>query len=230
MNSSNPTNPITRLPNISSSRALIASAMMLLTLLGINYFGQFKDVNPLKPLSEFPTRIGSWSGNVERFDQKIYDVLGVDDSFLCDYLRPDGKRIQLYIGFYNSQREGEMIHSPKNCMPGSGWDITNTSVETLTVPGGNPGKIGIIKLILEKEGQKQMALYWFQSRGRIISSEYWEKIYLVWDANFKHRTDGAFVRLIAPVNKGEEETTKLMTQFAIELFPILEQYLPGAYL
>ena len=214
--------------DISFTRTLIASAIMLLTLLGANYFGRFKEVNPLKPLAEFPSRIGSWSGKVERFEQSIYDVLGVDDTFLCDYRALDGRQIQLYIGYYKSQREGDIIHSPKNCMPGSGWDIAKASIEPLTVPGTSPAKIHISKLILEKGRQKQMAFYWFQSRGRIISSEYWEKIYLIRDAIFKHRTDGAFIRLIAPINEGEVQTTRAMTQFTTELFPILDQYLPGA--
>ncbi|SPD74983.1 conserved hypothetical protein [uncultured Desulfobacterium sp.] len=214
--------------SISFSRALLASAMMLITLLVVNYFVLFKEVNPIKPLAEFPTRIGSWSGKVDHFEQRIYDILGVDDAFLCDYRLPDGGQIQLYIGYYMSQRQGDMIHSPKHCMPGAGWDITKTSIEPLSVPGTNPARKHIIRLILEKDGKKQVALYWFQSRGRIISSEYWEKVYLVWDAIIKHRTDGSFVRLISPIIEDEAETTRDMTQFAKELFPILDQFLPGS--
>lgn len=212
---------------ISFNRSFIASGLMFITLLSVIHIGRFKEVNPLKPLSEFPTHIGPWSGKVEHFEQGIYDVLSVDDSFLCDYRDEDGRQIQLYIGYYKSQREGEIIHSPKNCMPGSGWDITKTSIEPLTVPGTSPDKIHIVKLILEKGDQKQMAFYWFQSRGRIISSEYWEKIYLVWDAIFKHRTDGSFIRLISPINEGDVETTRDMSQFATELLPILDQFLPA---
>lgn len=201
---------------------------MLLALIGVNCFGQFNKVNPIKPFSEFPTKIGPWSGTVGRYDRRIYDVLGVDDSFLCDYRAPDGRQIQLYIGYYNSQKKGDLIHSPKNCMPGAGWNITRTSIEKLSLAGANPGKTKIARLILEKGAEKQIALYWFQSRGRVISSEYWQKIYLVWDAIIKSRTDGSFVRLIAPIRETEAETTRYMEEFAQELFPILGQYLPGA--
>ena len=201
---------------------------MLITLLTINHFGHFKNVNTLQPLSGFPHNIGCWDGKTSRFDQKIYDILGVDDSFLCDYRSHDGKQIQLYIGYYNSQREGDLIHSPKNCMPGSGWNIIHTSIQALTVPDTRSSKTNIIKMILKKGNQKQIVLYWFQSRGRIISSEYLQKIYLILDAILKHRTDGSFVRLIAPVSQNEAETTEYMEDFAQQLFPILEEYLPGA--
>ena len=201
---------------------------MILTLLSVLYFGHFTDVDPLRPLSDFPTKIGTWSGTVGHFDQKIYTVLGVDDSFLCDYQDPTGRSIGLYIGYYKSQTEGELIHSPKNCMPGAGWNITQSSLEELHLPGTHPGRIKVIKLFLEKGDQRQIVLYWFQSRGRVIASEYLQKIYLAWDAIVKHRTDGSFVRLIAPVRENEEETTRYMETFARHLYPILEQYLPGA--
>ena len=180
-----------------------------------------------RPFSSFPKQIGEWIGTQDRFDQKIYDALGVDDSILSNYRTSDGRQVQLYIGFYQSQREGDIIHSPKNCMSGSGWNITQTSLEELNFSGTKTGKIKVIKLILEKGAQKDVVLYWFQSRGRIISSEYWQKVFLVWDAIFKHRTDGSFVRLMSPVGKNELETTQNIKAFAKELFPVLEQYLPG---
>ena len=213
---------------ISYKRALIASGFMLLTLLGVEYFEHFTAVKPVKPLSGFPTNIGPWAGTETRFDQRIYDMVGVDDSFLCNYQDHNGRQIQLYIGYYKSQREGELIHSPKNCMPGSGWEITGTSLINLEIPQRNPHKVKVIKLLVQKGKEKQVVLYWFQSRGRIISSEYRQKIYLVWDAILKHRTDGSFVRLLAPVSQNETETTKYMKKFAQHLFPILDQYLPSA--
>ena len=77
----------------------------------------------------------------------IYDKLGVDDSFLANYHTPDGRYVQLYVGYYQSQREGDLIHSPKNCMPGAGWNITDTSLEELVIPNANPVKIKVIKIV-----------------------------------------------------------------------------------
>ena len=102
------------------------------------------------------------------------------------------------------------------------------SIEELNIPGNSPSKINVIKLNIEQEEKKQIVLYWFQSRGRFISSEYWQKIYLVIDSITKRRTDGSFVRLIAPVIDGDKEKAlKDLKNFAREVIPVLEDYLPG---
>ena len=208
-------------------RSIIVSLLMAATSFYIFFFSHREAVPLRKTFSEFPSNINGWIGTEEFFDEKVYKVLGVDDSILISYQHPDGKNIQLYTGYYQSQREGDIIHSPKNCMPGSGWDVTDTTHEDLMISGTPPQRIKVIKLVLEKGTSKQVMLYWFQSRGRFISSEYWQKIYLVWDAIFKNRTDGSFIRLIAPVENGDvESTTRYIKLFAENLIPILDEYLP----
>ena len=205
---------------------VIAAAVMLCGVLLTQFVGHGKDVPPYRPLSEFPNRIAGWEGREDRFDQQIYDVLGVDDSYLADYRTSEGRLVQLYIGYYQSQREGEIIHSPKNCMPGAGWKIVENKVLEF-VPKGASESAKVIQLILENSGRKQAMLYWFQSRGRIISSEYWQKIYLVVDSVFRQRTDGSFVRLIAPISeKGETEAFQDLTEFASHLMPVLGEFIP----
>lgn len=201
---------------------------MIFTMVFLKYVNYSEDIEPNKPFSTFPRQIGEWKGTEDKFEQKIYNELGVDDSFLGHFQASDNRYVQFYVGFYQSQREGDLIHSPKNCMPGGGWNITDTSIEELKIPGNSPSKIDVIKLDLEKGREKQIVLYWFQSRGRFISSEYWQKIYLVFDSIIKRRTDGSFIRLIAPViNGNEEKALKDLKNFAIEVVPILQEYLPG---
>ncbi len=209
-------------------RTLIASALMLLSMVCLKFMSHVEDIKLKKPFSTFPKKIGDWVGTEEFFDKRIYDILGVDDSFVCNYKASDGGQINLYIGFYRSQREGDLIHSPKHCMPGAGWNIVGTSLEELLVPNHNPEKVESIKLLLQKGVQKQVALYWFQSRGRFIASEYMQKIYLVIDSITKHRTDGSFVRLVAPVASGDEENTvECLKRFAKLIIPILQRYIPS---
>ncbi len=209
-------------------RTFIASAIMILAMVCLTYMGHGENIHPNKPFSTFPKTIGEWVGKEARFDESIYEILGVDDSFLGNYMAPDGSQIQLYVGFYQSQREGDLIHSPKHCMPGAGWNITRISLEEMSTPNINPGKIKAIKLLLEKGSQKQIVLYWFQSRGRFISSEYMQKIYLVIDAITRNRTDGALVRLIAPVVNGNEDgSLKNLEDFTKLLMPILQDYIPS---
>ena len=205
----------------------ITVTIMLLTFGLLTYLSHPEIIAAKKPFSTFPTQIGAWNGKEDRFDQKIYQVLGVDDSFYADYRAPGKAWVNLYVGFYQSQREGELIHSPKNCMPGGGWNIVSSSIEPLLTDDGTGTPQKVIKLVLQKGKSKQISLYWYQSRGRIISSEYMQKIYLVWDAVTRNRTDGSFVRLIAPVVKSEEQTLATLKSFARDLFPILEAYIPS---
>jgi len=228
INPVNPVKPEERLDKMSLKHTLTASALMILTMVFLNWVSHAEDIHPIKPLSIFPKQIGEWIGKEARFDQKVYDILGVDDSFLCSYKASGDRQVQLYIGFYQSQREGDLIHSPKHCMPGAGWNIIQTSIEELVLSGTNPGKMKTIKLILQKGAQKQIVFYWFQSRGRIITSEYMQKIYLVMDSITRHRTDGSFVRLISQVINGDEATAlKHLNEFAGILVPILSDYIPS---
>ena len=186
-------------------RTIIASLVLLLATAFTQYISKAETIHPHKPFSTFPKQIGEWVGKEDRFDPRVYEILGVDDSFLGNYWTSDGRHVQLYIGFYESQREGDLIHSPRNCMPGAGWNVTDISHEMIKNPKAGSNEVKVIKLILQKGAQKQIVLYWFHSRGRIISSEYFKKIYLVLDSIFRHRTDGSFIRLIAPVTNGNED-------------------------
>ncbi len=206
---------------------LAIAGVIIATAVVMQYAAHSKDVPPLRPLSDFPVKIDSWAGRTERFDDKIYEILGVDDSFMATYRNPEGGVVQLYVGFYESQREGELIHSPKNCMPGGGWNIVKTSIVPLRIPD-RQNEIKVIKLTLQKGSERQLVLYWFQSRGRFIASEYLQKIYLVMDSITKNRTDGSFVRLISPVGSlGEEAAFETLEEFAGRVIPVLEDYLPS---
>lgn len=213
---------------ISTQRALAACTLMLATFFLLKFLSSSEEVKPNKPFATFPTTMGEWKGKEERFDESIYNALGVDDSFLGNYYSPDGRYVQLYIGFYQSQKEGDLIHSPKNCMPGAGWNITGTELVEVDMPNFKEGKASVIQLFLQKGDQKQLVLYWFQSRGRIINSEYLEKIYLVVDSITRHRTDGSFVRLIAPVvDNNEAQCLDSLKAFIRELSPYLLEYIPS---
>jgi len=200
---------------------------MLLTFGLLAYLSHPEIVKVKKPFSIFPYQINRWSGVEDQFDPKVYQILGVDDSILANYRAPGEPPINLYVGYYQSQREGDLIHSPKNCMPGGGWNIIEASIETLKIGDITPIEYQIEKLILQKGKQRQISLYWYQSRGRIISSEYMRRIYLFYDAITRNRTDGSFVRLISPVIESEEKTLATMKSFARELFPILQEYIPS---
>ncbi|MCA1786681.1 MAG: EpsI family protein [Desulfobacteraceae bacterium] len=207
-------------------RIIIVVALMAAAHGMVVFTGRTEDILPVRSFNDFPDRIGSWQGKRGALDDEIFNVLGVEDYVLSDFTRPPGRIVNLYIGFYQSQRKGDLIHSPRNCMPGAGWNIVETGREILTDPEtGQPYKVA--SLVLKRGDQQQMVLYWFHSRGRIIASEYMQKIWLVTDAIFRNRTDGSFVRLITPVKTSRQEAISLLKEFADHLTPLLDEYIPS---
>lgn len=199
---------------------------MLLTLLITEFASRSERIEPNLDFDKFPGKIGKWQGRADQFDPEIYNILGVDDSILMNYRSPDNRHVNLYVGFYQSQKEGDLIHSPKNCMPGAGWNVVKSRIEPIEFPDtGKPMKV--ILLELQKGPQKQLVLYWFQSRGRIISSEYWQKIWLVVDSITRRRTDGSFVRLISPVTDSKEKTLETLKSFTRLIYPGLKEFIPS---
>jgi EpsI family protein len=135
--------------------------------------------------------------------------------------------VNLYIAYYRSQRKGQSAHSPRTCIPGGGWEIT--ALEERKIDSARPGDpLTVNRAVIQRGTDKQVVYYWFQQRGRILTNEYLVKFYLFWDALTKNRTDGALVRLTAPVSKGENESDadRLLGDFAKEIRPLLVSYIP----
>jgi EpsI family protein len=182
--------------------------------------------------TEFPVAVGAWQGQqLPDFEDRIVRVLGVDEYLNRVYYR-DRRPMGLYVGYYNSQRQGDTMHSPLNCLPGAGWLPAKQGRATLDVDDGSGRRqIEINDFIIEKGLDRQVVLYWYQSRGRVVASEYWGKIYTVVDAVRMNRTDGALVRVVTPVigsgAEAERQAQQAALGFVRELFPQLRQFLPA---
>ncbi len=185
-----------------------------------------------KDILTFQEQLGLWKGGPHRpFDSKILDVLQVDDYLNRYYYNKEGKWISLYIGYFRDQISGETIHSPRNCMPGSGWNFTQTQEVTLEAKGQYSLKINAVRSILVKGEERMLTYYWYQSRGRFLTNEYWHKIYLVLDAIRYNRTDGSLVRVLTalPKDGNFEEIEAQMKDFIITFTPQLQnEYFPPA--
>jgi len=210
---------------MTSTRTIIIIAIMLATAALTGYASHSELIAPNKSFDTFPLEIDQWQGQKSTMDTEIYNILGVEDYIMANFRKDNRSYVNLYVGFYQSQKKGDIIHSPKNCMPGAGWNIARTTIETIDMPEF-PDGMEVIKLLLQKGPEKQVVLYWFQSRGRIIASEYMQKIWLVVDSIIKNRTDGSFVRLISPVVTDEQAAVDLLKDFAKTVYPILTQHIP----
>jgi EpsI family protein len=181
-----------------------------------------------KSLGTFPLQLGAWAGTEQALEVDTLQVLKVDDYMLRQYQPEQGAAIGLYVGYYKSMRQGATYHSPQNCLPGSGWYFVNTGKSHLAVVDRHGRPVEINKFIIQKGLDKQLVLYWYQDRGRIITSEYWAKIFMVVDAITRNRTDGAFVRITVPfTNQTEEDMLTQGKAFAELIFPLLQEYLPS---
>ena len=156
--------------------------------------------------------IGAWDGRELPIEQRLLDAVGVDDHVSRAYLDHQNPPVLLYIGYYKSQRTGTTIHSPKNCLPGAGWQPVSSGKIMVPLPDGKNAQVNLYTI--EKGLERQSVLYWYQSHGRIIASEYWAKIYMVLDAIRLNRTDSALVRVSTPLSPGGEQSQQRLVAFA----------------
>jgi len=214
---------------LSPFRVVVVLLCFLITFVLMQRAVGTQAINIIRPLASFPTHIGPWTLNATRkSDPEVIKMLGVDDYIDYSYVDTKGKQINLYVGFYESVGGGKGYHSPKNCLPGGGWGIDQVGTVQITPRNKNDLPVTVSEMVIREGDEYQVVLYWFQNRGRIIASEYWEKVYLVLDALMKHRRDGTFVRLMASVPQGNvKETEKVLKEFAGRILPELNKYLPG---
>jgi EpsI family protein len=218
-----------------TSRAVLLAVCMVATSA---YLGQAAKAEPTpirQPLSQLPLAIGEWRGRLEAdFSKEVLAVLRVDDYTTRTYLSPRTGYVGLYVGYHATQRQGASIHSPLNCLPGAGWIPIDQGYRALTVrsrPEGPPRDIVVNRVIIQKGLERQLVLYWYQSHGRVVASEYWGKVYSVVDAIRYNRTDAALVRVIAPVEGDSAadiaQAEQKATAFTQAISPFLGQYLPS---
>lgn len=182
-----------------------------------------------KALTEFPMQFGSWVGRDTSLPASFLAVLGPGDFLTRIYSQPEqAMPMDLYIAYFPSQRTGDTIHSPKNCLPGAGWaPVSSTHILIQRPGGGSPLKVN--RYILGMGERRMVVLYWYQAHGRAVASEYSAKFYLVADAMRLNRTDGALVRVLTPVAAGKEsvdDAERRAVDFARLIIPSLDDYIP----
>ena len=179
-----------------------------------------------KELKDFPQSVGAWqkSGNDQILDDETLKVLRASDYLLRDFRKSDGKAANLYVGYYASQRTGATYHSPLNCLPGSGWTLSEPGKATIALPDGSSFVAN--KYVIQNGDYKSMMIYWYQGRGRNVASEYWGKIYTVFDSVRLRRSDGAMVRVTVPIGNSEATAEQTAVEFASTASAILPEYVP----
>jgi EpsI family protein len=206
-----------------SLRAFVAATALIGGIFATHSFKPKVVIGLQRPLSEFPTSIGVSHGEDRPFEQQVARAIGADDYINRVYLGSNFP-IELYIGYYKDQRSGDKIHSPKNCLPGSGWEPVHSARVQIGSVNGIPV---IVNGYLVAQGAKRdMVLYWYQSHRRVVASEYWAKFLLIADGLKNRPTDGAMIRIWTTAADGEVTAQARAVEFAHSIYPQVDGFLP----
>jgi EpsI family protein len=216
--------------NWKQQRPTLLVAILLLAQGSVFYTLSHGDAVPLAhPLSEFPTRVQDWNVIEDGvIDQETRDLLRADDYLTRVYAnRATGEEANLYVAFFKTQQTGQTPHSPKNCLPGNGWVPSASGRLNVSIPGRDV-PVRVNEYLVAKGATKALVLYWYQSHGRVVASEYAAKAWVVVDSLRYHRSDTALIRVVVGVPDGNEEAAaRTATHFVQAFFQPLAQTLPN---
>lgn len=212
------------------SRSALFLSIALAAQATFFYAGLRSEVLPRHvPLKTFPATLGNWRMTQEGVvEPEVEQALKADDLMTRMYAEPGNPlSANLFVAFFESQRTGKSPHSPKNCLPGSGWVPSSASIIPVSVPT-EPAPILVNKYVVSNGDTKSVVLYWYQSHGRVVANEYRATLYVVADAIRLNRTDTALVRVVVPVANDDVQTsTNTAIDFVRSFFATLREYLPS---
>ena len=216
-------------------RAAIVAACLLAGAIAVSGATSRETVVAHRPLGRLPMQIGPWQEQpVPALARDVVAALGVDDFVNRVYSAPRQPPVALYVGYYESQHEGDTMHSPLNCLPGAGWQPLVRRQLPIVVAEHERARtkttIVVNRLVIAKGLDRELVLYWYQSHGRVVANEYWGRVLLAYDAFRLHRTDGALVRIVAPIETGDADGERVVeraaTSFVQALVPVLSESVP----
>jgi EpsI family protein len=210
----------------SSLRFGVLLAVILLAGIVVNAWSYLGEAHvERKDLKDFPQTIGAWQKtNDITLDNETLKVLRASDYLSRDFRRPEGQTANLYVGYYATQRFGATYHSPLNCLPGSGWTLSEPGKATIPLPDGTSFIAN--KYVIQTGDYKSLMLYWYEGRGRNVASEYWAKVYTVLDSVRLRRSNGALVRVTVPIGDSEAAAQKSAIEFASATSAVLPEFVP----
>ncbi len=211
----------------SWGRFSLAAVLLAGTGLMIHARKQVEVIPAYKSLEAFPKAVGGWQGQDLPLSSDVRQTLGPGEFLFRDYSAPkQAGGVNLFVAYFPSQRAGDTIHSPKNCLPAEGWSPLDSKQIWIQTPDGE--KVAVNRYLVQNDDERAVVLYWYQAHGRVTSSEYWAKFYLVADSIRMSRSDGALIRIFAPVESREEPDAAegRAVRFAQQIEPVLDEYVP----
>jgi EpsI family protein len=210
--------------------AVLLSAGAMLTTLGVKSQRSMALRTPLD--STVPLVIAGLAGETRQMSAAEARVAGVSSYLLrlyADSVPGDSgattrDAFMLYVGYYEQQTQGKTIHSPKNCLPGAGWEPLTSSVASIAT---DEGPVAVNRWLIQNGSQRALVFYWYQGRGRVAANEYAVKWHLLRDAALRRRSDEALVRIVVPVTTSEADAQALAERVARQVVPAVRSALPA---
>jgi EpsI family protein len=208
--------------------AQLAVTILLVAQIALFYAIPTAEQVPLsKPLNQLPEEINGWTMRQEiPIDEETANLLKADDTINRYYSSSAGENASLFIAWFKSQRQGASPHSPKVCLPGSGWEQISSEIINVKLPGLDREE-PINRYTVAKGNARSVVMYWYQSHGRIVADEYEAKLLSMYDSVRYRRSDTSIVRLVIPTDENETRGREVGMKFLKDVFPTVWDYLPG---
>ncbi len=207
-------------------RVTLSVSLLIGALLVLHLRSSGEAVPIRKSLDSFPGAVGPWQGREGTvFESEILNILKAKDYVMRRYQDREGHSLWLFIGYWDSQRKGAQPHSPKNCLPGGGWEPLEASTLAIALPPPLP-PITVNRYLIQKDRDQQVVLYWYQSQGKATAGELAARVEMMKSSIARRRTDGALVRVSSPMQGSARETTDRLAKFIESMYPVLAEYLP----
>lgn len=183
---------------------------------------------PRTSFRDFPLDLpGGWSGRTDPLEPQVLAILALDDYFNANFARAGEPPVNFYSAYYADQSGGESTHSPRTCMPGGGWVITDLREQVVQpLPAGTPVRLN--RVLIEHGGNRQLVYYWFRQRGHDMTNEFAVKWAILRDGIVLNRSDGALLRLVTPLARDETPAAaeQRLAHMLGAVQPLLPRHIP----
>jgi EpsI family protein len=217
-----------------SARYWVIVLVLFLAIVALYRRGDVDKVPESVPLDHLPMSLDGWVGSDIPLEAYVLDVLGKGVFLNRTYIpmKTDARSageppIGLFIAYFPTQRTGQAIHSPQNCLPGAGWTFDSQGVTTIKDVNGNAYRVG--DYLISNGKDRDEVFYWYRTHGRTIANDYKAKWYTLTDSILYNRTDAALIRVVTPLRAGEgqDSARERVARFSAHLAPLLSAYIPN---
>ncbi|SDB57978.1 EpsI family protein [Desulfonatronum thiosulfatophilum] len=209
---------------LNTKRFILLYALLLLTMLYLHvHAATTPPIN--KPFHQFPTHHADWKMvSSYDFSDNVMEILKPTDILNRTYIRKGERPVDLHIGYYDGGKGTGVIHSPKHCLPGGGWQVISSERLTMTIGTEN---VNMVQAVYQLGETREVFLYWFQTRDRSLNNEYSLKLAEVTGSLLHGRRDTAFIRISTRYDGDLEQGLRRTRDFASDFYPVIREFLPS---